>query len=589
MKDLKLLLPRVKKHWILILFSFFGAAIVALSTTANAEVLKFLLDKVLVVPAEVDVQTHYRTQTINLYWVTFLAVFVTMMRGLGEFIKSYTLSFVQQRIILGLRRDFFSHLQKLPLNFYARSRTGDLLARMSSDILAIENMLRQMINTLAEPLIIVCLIGYMFHIYWKLAILIFVILPVLGLTVRSLSVRLRNAGKLLQAKTGDITALLQESVLGIKIIKAFGMQNLRNEFFERESEANFKYSMKSVKYVALTNPIVEFADSIGVALMIYFGAKGVIDQEISAGELIAFLTCLGLVFQPIKKITNANGVIQSSMAGLRRVFEILEEEVEEDLGQRPIPKESHAGDLLFDNISFSFQPDNPVLTDLSLSIKQGSMVALVGPSGAGKTSLLNLIPRFYELDSGSIRYAGHDIREYPLEAYRSLIGIVPQETMLFSGTVRDNVLMARPDASEADLIQACKMANAHNFLMDLPKGYDTVVAELGVGLSGGQKQRIAIARAILKNPAILLLDEATSALDNESERLVQESLKLLMKNRTTLVIAHRISTIMDADLIVVMARGKIEDMGKHDELLKRCSLYAKLCRNMSHPEEVHEA
>lgn len=561
--------------------SLIGAAIVALATTANAEVLKHLLDKVLVPPDAGDIQAYYASQEANLLWVTVMAVVVTLTKGGGDFLKSYSLSWVQQKAVMNLRKDFFCHLQSLPMRFFATSRTGDLISRLNADIMAIENLFRQCINSLAEPLVILCLISYMFWVQWKLALLIFVIVPILGVVVRALSVRLRRAGERLQAKAGDISALVQETVTGIRIIKAFGFEKRREDFFETELQAGFGHSMKAVKYTALTSPAVEFADSIGVALMLYLGSKSVIDGVISPGQLIAFLTCLGLLFQPLKKITQANAQIQASLGAIRRVFEILEEPREIDSGTRTVADPSGGVILNFDNICFAYSDDKPVLKQLTFEARPGETIALVGPSGAGKTTVLGLLPRFIREGSGKILINGEEADSYSLKSLRSIMGIVPQEVVLFSGTIADNVRMGRPEATDEEVREACRMANAHEFIEKLPEEYNSRVAEMGVGLSGGQRQRIAIARALLRDPALLLLDEATSALDSQSETLVQESLKTLMKGRTTLVVAHRITTIRDADRILVMEQGQLIDSGRHEELLGRCSLYAELCRGLS--------
>ena len=576
MSDFRKIARLGSPYWGLVVFAIFASALVGLATTANAVVLNMLVDDVLVVPQGMNPSDFHAEQMQNLRLVIILAVAVTFAKGLGSFLQTYSMSYVAQKIILQIKLQFFDHLQRLPLSFYARFRTGDLISRLNGDMLVIEQMLQTLIRIMVDPLVILALVAYMFYLDWKLAIFIFIFIPILGLLVRWLSKRLRRAGQMLQAKVGDISALIQESVVGIKIVKAFRMEEQRHQFFEREATDNFRFSMKSVKYSALNSPVVELADAVGVALMIYFGSMGVIEGRLSAGELIGFLTSLGLLFHPIKKLTNGNAMIQQSVGAIQRVFEILDEPAEQIGHVNKIPTEVRAA-LKFENLSFQFDESAWVLQDINLEVSAGQTVALVGPSGGGKTSLVNLIPRFYPWQKGAIYLDGYKVDEFDLFEYRKLFGIVPQETVLFKGSILENIRFAKPEATDAEVESACVAANAHEFISKLEGQYSHEIAEMGVGLSGGQRQRIAIARAILKDPKILILDEATSALDNESEKVVQAALDNLMKGRTTFVIAHRISTIVNADKIVVLEKGKIIAVGTHQELLKKSSMYKTLC------------
>ena len=576
MSDFRKIARLGSPYWGLVVFAIFASALVGLATTANAVVLNMLVDDVLVVPQGMNPSDFHAEQMQNLRLVIILAVAVTFAKGLGSFLQTYSMSYVAQKIILQIKLQFFDHLQRLPLSFYARFRTGDLISRLNGDMLVIEQMLQTLIRIMVDPLVILALVAYMFYLDWKLAIFIFIFIPILGLLVRWLSKRLRRAGQMLQAKVGDISALIQESVVGIKIVKAFRMEEQRHKFFEREATDNFRFSMKSVKYSALNSPVVELADAVGVALMIYFGSMAVIEGRLSAGELIGFLTSLGLLFHPIKKLTNGNAMIQQSVGAIQRVFEILDEPAEQIGHVNKIPTEVQAA-LKFENLSFQFDESAWVLQDINLEVSAGQTVALVGPSGGGKTSLVNLIPRFYPWQKGAIYLDGYKVDEFDLFEYRKLFGIVPQETVLFKGSILENIRFAKPEATDAEVESACVAANAHEFISKLEGQYSHEIAEMGVGLSGGQRQRIAIARAILKDPKILILDEATSALDNESEKVVQAALDNLMKGRTTFVIAHRISTIVNADKIVVLEKGKIIAVGTHQELLKKSSMYKTLC------------
>jgi len=576
MSPLRQLLSLGKKYWLYLILSFFASALIGYCTMYNAKILAMLTDDVLVVPEGANQAEYLKTQMKSLYIVIFAAIAVTFGKGLGTFLQTYFMSFVSQKIIIQLKIRCFRHLQDLPLSFFARYRTGDLVSRLNGDMVIIEQMLQTLTRIMPDPFVILILVTHMFSIDWQLSLFIFVFVPVLGGLVRWLSARLRRAGKLLQDKVGDISALIQESVIGIKIIKAFRMEEARLDFFERECEENFRFSMKSVKYNALNSPVVELADAAGVALMIYFGSLAVIENRLSPGDLIGFLTALGLLFHPLKKLTNGNAFIQQSQGAVVRVFEILQEEIESNEGDS-LP-DSPGNKIRFENLSFSFDDKKKVLKDINLEVEEGEVVALVGPSGGGKTTLVSLLPRFNEWKEGKIFLGDREIRDYKLKDFRKLFGMVPQETILFKGSIEDNIRFAKPEATIEEIMEACKAANAHNFIESMEGGYKAQISEMGVGLSGGQRQRIAIARAILKDPKILILDEATSALDNESEKIVQDALDKLMVNRTTFVIAHRISTVVNADKIVVLNQGKIEAVGKHQDLLVSCELYAKLCQ-----------
>ncbi|MCJ8346283.1 ABC transporter ATP-binding protein/permease [bacterium] len=573
--DIKRLLSFSRPYMFWLSLSLVAAVGVAIATTLNAHVLRMLVDDVLTVPANVSASTYYESRLTNLYIVIACAIGVTALKGSSSFAQTYMMSWICQKITLKIKVDFFDRLQRLPLKFYSSHRTGDLISRLNGDVIVVEGMLKEMTKIIADPLIIICVIAYMFTIYWELGLVIFLLVPVLAFVVKIISKRLRRVGQQLQDKIGDISSIIQESVLGIKIIKSFGMEKVHSKRFEDEAEENFQISMKSIKYNALNSPIVELFDSFGVAIMLYFGSKGVIDGRISPGDLIGFLTALGLMFHPIKKITNGNGIIQQSRGALARIFEILDADMEEDLGSKNVPSDVKIN-LAFRDINFGFTPEKRVLKNINLEVKEGEVIALVGQSGGGKTSLVNLIPRFYGWQSGSILLDGIDISEYSLESYRKLFGIVPQEVILFKGSIIDNVRFGRPDASQDEVINACKAANAHDFVMSLKDAYNTEISEMGVGLSGGQRQRIAIARSILKDPKILILDEATSAQDNQSEKIVQQALDRLMKGRTTFVIAHRLSTVVNASRIIVLQEGNIAAIGTHAELLENSEIYSDL-------------
>ena len=388
--------------------------------------------------------------------------------------------------------------------------------------------------------------------------------------------RLRSAGHEVQGRTADITAFLQEVISGARVIRSFARESFEFKRFEKENKNNFDAAMKATKLTAIMGPMVEFSAAIAVVVILWYGGYSVVQGYITAGSLIAFLIYAINLANPVKRLTQVYGNIQKALAAGDRVIDILE--TQPHVKELPTAKtmDHVKGEVHFDNVQFSYDAENLALKGVTLHVKPGETVAIVGPSGAGKSTIANLLPRFYDVTGGSIRIDGMDIREATFTSLRENIGLVPQDTMLFNASVRDNILYGRLDATDEEVLAAAKAANAIEFIEKLPQGFDTMVGERGNSLSGGQRQRIAIARAILKNPSILILDEATSALDTESEKIVQEALERLMKGRTALVIAHRLSTVQHADHIVVLQQGSVVEEGTHDELLALQGLYSHL-------------
>ncbi|MBR1858082.1 MAG: ABC transporter ATP-binding protein, partial [Selenomonadaceae bacterium] len=419
-------------------------------------------------------------------------------------------------------------------------------------------------------------IAMMFYLDWKLSLLTLVVVPMVGYCMRIFGKKIKANGTVIQERMADITSLLQESISSIRVVKSFVREDYEIDRFCKQNELNFQAAMKNVQLTSLLTPTVEFLAAIAVTLIVWFGGYEVVNGIMTAGSLVAFLTYAVNLANPVKRLSRIYGRMQKAMAAVDRIFYVLD--MEEAITDRPDAKilPPVEGHVSVENVSFSYDGVHDALKNVSLEVKPGQMIAFVGPSGAGKSTIANLIPRFYDVTSGSIKIDGLDIRDVTMNSLREQIGIVPQETMLFSTTIMENIRYGRLDASDDEVLAATKAANADEFIRQLPDGYNTLIGERGLNLSGGQRQRMAIARAILKNPRILILDEATSALDTESEKIVQSALDDLMVGRTSFVIAHRLSTIFDADHIFVIDHGHVVEDGSHKELLARNGVYANL-------------
>lgn len=529
-------------------------------------VIKDMIDKVLAA-RDMDM--------LNLICVGIVVIF--FVRGIFYYGQGYLVSYIGQRVIVDVRDVLFRKLQRLPISFFDRHQTGEVMSYISNDVAALQSALvERMVEMMTESAIFFGSLVMMVLLDWKLSILTLITVPLVGLAMDIFGKKVRSAGAVIQARMSDITALMQESISSERVVKSFVREEFEIDRFHTQNELNFRAVMKDAQLSSLLTPTVEFLAALAVTVIIWFGGKEVVDGVITAGTLVAFLTYAVNLANPVKRLSRIYAQIQKAMAGADRVFALLdmEETVTSAPGAKTLPPVE--GRVCFSDVSFSYREDVPALTDLTFTAEPGQMIAFVGPSGAGKSTVANLIPRFYDVTGGSITVDGYDVRDVTTESLRSQIGIVPQETVLFSATVRENIRYGRLDATDAEIEAAAKSANAHDFIMALPEGYDTEIGERGANLSGGQRQRIAIARAILKDPRILILDEATSALDTESEKVVQAALDRLMVGRTSFVIAHRLSTIIGADRIYVLDGGRVREQGTHEELLAAGGLYAGL-------------
>ena len=561
------LLRYARSHRGLIAGAVLAMAVYGAASAAIAWLIKPIVDDVL--PSQ-----------DRLGFVTATLLIAYVLKGIGAYFSSYLMDDIGQRVVLQIRGELFAHLLNQSAAFFARRSTGQLLSRISNDVGQVQRAVAETVGDLArESLALVGYAGLLFYYDAKLAIVCMTAAPLVVYPLVRLGKRVRMVTRWSQEAQEHMSHVAGEAFAGHRIVKAFGAEARESQKFERAARSLYRSNMKVTRVLSILPPLMELLGGFAIAGALWYGTREIAAGRLTAGEFTLFVAALLMMYGPVKKLSRVNANLQQAVAASERIFELLDthSEVRERQGARPLA--SFTRDIVFTEVRFGYDDGHGghALGGVSFSVRAGQMIAIVGRSGAGKTTLVNLLPRFYDVIAGQITIDGHDIRDVTLASLRAQIGIVTQETVLFDDTIAANIAFGVPDATEAAIEAAARAAHAHDFIVALPEAYRTTIGERGQRLSGGQRQRLAIARALLKNSPILILDEATSALDAESERLVQDALATLLLNRTSFVIAHRLSTVRRADAIIVLERGRIVEMGRHDDLVQRPDgAYARL-------------
>lgn len=558
---LKLARPHIPKFLLAML------CMLAVGTTTSA--LAFLVK-----PALDEIFLNKNASMLK--WIPIVIIAIYFIKGACNYGQTMLMSFIGQRVVTDLRGELYNHIQLQPLSFFTKNSTGILMSRITNDVNLIQGAVSEAVTSLfKDSFTLVGLIFVIFYRDWKLALIAMVVFPLTVYPIARFGEKMRKVATGTQITMGRLTSLLQETISGTRIVKAFGMEDYEGKRFAEENENLFRFFMKAVSIRALSSPFMEFLGGLGIAAIVFYGGYQVIHGVSTPGNFFSFLTALIMLYEPVKRLTNVNNTVQQGISAATRVFDIMDitPGIKNRENATELPRISDGIEIR--NVTFSYD-NEPVLKNINLHIKSGEVVAFVGMSGGGKTTLVNLIPRFYDVTEGEILIDGHDIRDVTMESLRGQIGIVTQQTILFNDTVRNNIAYGDIKKSDEEIINAAKSANAYPFIKNLPEGFETVIGEQGTRLSGGERQRLSIARALLKNAPILILDEATSSLDTEAEMEVQGALENLMEGRTTFVIAHRLSTISHANRIVAIVNGEIVEEGTHESLLTQKGEYFKL-------------
>lgn len=557
------LISYLKPYWGIALLVLIGFGLNAATEVSVAKLLKYIIDAIQLGSRE------------DLDWFPLLIVLLVFFRGLGLFMGGYYTAVISRRLIFSIRQEVYAKLMRLPSQYYLDNSSGHISAKIMYNVEQLTAASSESLKIMVKDgLVTMGLLGYLLYTNWRLTLCIFIFMPIIGFLVRKASKRMRKLSIQVQNTMGDVNHVVQESIAGQAVVKSFAGEASEQKRFYTSSEDNLKRGLKMVIVQNLNSPLVQLVMAMAMSLIVWLALRPQILGDTSAGEFVAYITAAGLLAKPVKNLTDVNEKLQRGIAAAYSVFEVLDLPTEENKGVLTPKLE---GGVRFDHVTLEYVAGVKAIQDFTLDIQAGQTIALVGRSGAGKTSLVNLLVRFQETTLGGLYLDGIPIRDIELSVLRQQVAMVNQQVVLFNRSVRENIAYGQLEgAADEDIIAAAKAAYAHEFIMNLPQGYDTVLGAQGLNLSGGQRQRIAIARAILKNAPILILDEATSALDNESEHFIQKAFDEAMQNRTTLVIAHRLSTIENADMIVVMDKGQIVEKGTHQELLDKQGAYFQL-------------
>ena len=573
------LLRHVKPYWRMFLLGIFGMVVFAATTPVLPALAKPLIEG-----------TFIEKDPVVMQWLPVAIVLLFAVRGLATFVAAYGVNWVGTRLVTDLRNAMFAKLLALPAAYYEQQPSGLLISKLTFDVTQVTAAATSALTIVFRDMLVIAgLLGYLLWLNWKLTLFALAMAPLVVVIVQAFGMRLRRSSREVQNAMGSITQVIEETIGGHKVVKLFGGQEYESRRFGDEANHVRRHLMKQATAIAASAPIVQLIAAIALAVVIWFAMRQSASAQLSVGEFAAFVAGMLLLMAPLRRVTDINEYVQKGLAAAESVFRLIDEESEPDRGTLTL---GHArGEIRFENVGFRYgASERPALEGIELTIRPGQTVALVGPSGAGKTTLANLVPRFYHPTQGRVLLDGHDLETLTLASLRANIALVSQDVVLFNDTVAANIAYgAMNAATEADIAAAAEAAHAMEFIRAMPQGLATLIGENGVRLSGGQRQRLAIARALLKNAPVLVLDEATSALDTESERHVQAALEALMRGRTTIVIAHRLSTVENADRIVVLDRGRIAETGTHRELLERGGTYDKLYRIQFAPEPAASA
>lgn len=561
------LLQFIKPYWQRIALAIFCSFFVSIATALSAWIVKPVLDGIFV---------NKDAHMLKLLPLAIIGIY--LVKGVFSYAHACLIRSVGQKAIRDMRDLLYAHIHQLSLKFFNDNPTGALMSRIINDIAMIQHSVSNVISSLLlEIITMIGLAVVAFTRDWKLALISFAVMPLIGFYTNKLGKKLKNISRRTQEKMAGLNAYLQETFVGARIIKAFCREGYVTETFRAQNQKYYRTTMKGVRADELTSPLVEFFASIGIGAVVFYGGYQVVLGHTTPGTFFSFMAALMMMYSPVRKVSKANNAIQQALAAATRVFELLDTESEIKEKENAISLPELSRDIVFENVTFQYSSGGgPVLKNINLKVEKGMKIALVGMSGVGKSTLMDLLPRFYNPHEGKILIDGIDIKDVTLASLRAQIGLVSQEIILFNDTFMNNIRFGKLDATDKQIEAAAKAAYAHSFIIASPQGYDTVIGDRGVRLSGGERQRIAIARALLKNPPILILDEATSSLDTESEYMVQNALENLMKDRTTFIIAHRLSTVRNVDKIMAMEGGRIVEIGTHAELLSSNGIYSRL-------------